>query len=308
MRVNPKRYIFYMTLITLTLITLHISINICIGNDFQNVAIIQETEHKGRNKNILILSYARSGSSFTGDLLSALPNTMYYFEPFKILKLDGLQELQVQDYVCGLFNCTTSLQKRLKGNGYYGIRTRNVDCVNAETKVIKSIRLHKDGLEPWIYSSDIKVVHLVRDPRGMIKSMNSRSSDFKQTLKNVSQLCNTIQDDVSLKDGLGSRYIRIRYEDLVENTETNLEQIYKFLELPYSDQVKKAVSKHNNPRVKSGNGFYGTVRESGFRTDSWKMGLHLKEIRIIEEQCSSIMEKLNYTIFNPELNSTDKKV
>ena len=29
------------------------------GNDFQNVAIIQETEHKGRNKNILILSYAR---------------------------------------------------------------------------------------------------------------------------------------------------------------------------------------------------------------------------------------------------------
>jgi len=27
----------------------------------------------------------------------------------------------------------------------------------------------------------------------MIKSMNSRSSDFKQTLKNVSQLCNTIQ-------------------------------------------------------------------------------------------------------------------
>ena len=33
----------------------------------------------------------------------------------------------------------------------------------------------------------------MRDPRGMIKSMNSRSSDFKQTLKNVSQLCNTIQ-------------------------------------------------------------------------------------------------------------------
>ena len=31
--------------------------------------------------------------------------------------------------------------------------------------------------------------------------------------------------------------IFFRYEDLVENTETNLEQIYKFLELPYSDQA-----------------------------------------------------------------------
>ena len=29
------------------------------GNDFQNVPIKQEKERKGRNKNILLLSYAR---------------------------------------------------------------------------------------------------------------------------------------------------------------------------------------------------------------------------------------------------------
>ena len=41
--------------------------------------------YKYKNVNIKI----RSGSSFTGDLLSAHPNAAYYFEPFYILRPGG---------------------------------------------------------------------------------------------------------------------------------------------------------------------------------------------------------------------------
>ena len=38
-------------------------------------------------------------------------------------------------------------------------------CLRRSPIVIKTIRLRRETLEPWINSVDFKVVHLVRDPR-----------------------------------------------------------------------------------------------------------------------------------------------
>jgi hypothetical protein len=44
-------------------------------------------------------------------------------------------------------------------------------CESAGTVVMKTIRLQFSDLDPWIFGSDIKVVHLVRDPRAIVHSM-----------------------------------------------------------------------------------------------------------------------------------------
>ncbi|XP_023327796.1 carbohydrate sulfotransferase 1 isoform X2 [Eurytemora carolleeae] len=275
----------------------------------QNFSSLPET--LGTKKHILLLAYARSGSSFTGDLLSAHPNAAYYFEPFYLLRPGGhsieraLQEnpstvWQVRDYIYGIFYCNPSLLKKLS---FHVIRTHghDTDCINANPKVMKTIRIHKIGLEPWIYSTNIQVVHLVRDPRGMITSMASHQNTWGEAAKNYSQLCNKIQDDLSLEEGLGpNRYMRLRYEDLVEDTENELKRIYKLLDIPFTEQVRDAVFRHTNPSNKTRGGYYSTFRGTGFRTDSWKRKLRIEQIRMIEEECSSVLEKLNYNIFDPE--------
>jgi hypothetical protein len=49
--------------------------------------------------------------------------------------------------------------------------SRPVLCESAGTVVMKTIRLQFSDLDPWIFGSDIKVVHLVRDPRAIVHSM-----------------------------------------------------------------------------------------------------------------------------------------
>ena len=82
---------------------------------------------------------------------------------------------------------------------------------------MKTIRLRRAGLEPWIYNTDIKVrfsspvlcfnmffqiVHLVRDPRAMITSITKRSGVWNDALKNSTYQCKRMLDDMKIKEGL----------------------------------------------------------------------------------------------------------
>ena len=44
-------------------------------------------------------------------------------------------------------------------------------CGQSSPRVIKTIRLRRPGLLPWILTSEVRVVHLVRDPRAIITSV-----------------------------------------------------------------------------------------------------------------------------------------
>ena len=75
-------------------------------------------------------------------------------------------------------------------------------CRSSNPRVVKTIRLRRAGLEPWVHKTNIKVVtshddddnskddnddndddldqvvHLVRDPRAIINSVSKRSVHF----------------------------------------------------------------------------------------------------------------------------------
>ena len=52
-----------------------------VASSIQSIEKSSELPSKLRPDRILLLAYARSGSSFTGELLSSLPKAAYYFEP-----------------------------------------------------------------------------------------------------------------------------------------------------------------------------------------------------------------------------------
>ena len=57
----------------------------------------------------------------------------------------------------------------------FQVRKRGMRCRSSNPRVIKTIRLRRAGLEPWVHKTNIKVVHLVRDPRAIINSVSKRS-------------------------------------------------------------------------------------------------------------------------------------
>ena len=112
----------------------------------------------------------RSGSSFFGDLLSAGPKAAYFFEPLcslkvegqsiqNVLKRDPSQSYHVEQFVQGIFNCSSSVlhQLQLGTQPFEIIRKGGLYCDKSNPRVVKTIRLHRTGLEPWIYKSDVKV-------------------------------------------------------------------------------------------------------------------------------------------------------
>merc|ERR1711892_502022 len=144
---------------------------------------------------ILLLAYARSGSSFTGELLSAGPKASYYYEPLfslrpngtaieNVLLRDHTQSYLVEQHIQGIFKCSWPLLQQLKNSTFKTVRKRGLECKTSPVRVVKTIRLRRAGLEPWIYQTDIQVVHLVRDPRAMITSIARRPGIWSEALKN----------------------------------------------------------------------------------------------------------------------------
>ena len=59
-------------------------------------------------------------------------------------------------------------------------------------------------MDPWILDSDIKVIHLIRDPRAVYASMAQKPKTWKGSLENVDGMCKRMLGDVLLGSKLPS--------------------------------------------------------------------------------------------------------
>lgn len=141
---------------------------------------------------LLVSSMGRSGSSFLGELLASPPSSLYYFEPLKLLtKLPGEQ---VWPGIRGLLTCNITKQFVDAVLGWQNVLNRNHGiefkrcnkeckrhgglvkiCRSKEIKVIKTIRMRLAWTTPLLNSlQSLRVIHLVRDPRGSLLSISRR--------------------------------------------------------------------------------------------------------------------------------------
>jgi len=276
---------------------------------------IKSNPKKNRvHQNILLLAYARSGSSFTGELLSAGTRAAYYYEPLFSLRPNGTaienvimrdpsQSHLVENHLGGIFRCSWPILQKLNKSGFPTVRKRGMRCRSSNPRVVKTIRLRRAALEPWVHKSNIKVVHLVRDPRAIINSVSKRSV-WSNLLKNATFQCARMLDDMQLEKSLPKeRYVRVRYEDLVDKTENTLEAIYSHLGLLWTEHIRKVIWSHThaeNVTGTNGHGYYNTFRSSNFAHDSWKRKLARSQVSAIEAGCKEFMERAGYQIFRPE--------
>ena len=113
---------------------------------------------------VLILTQARSGSSFLGSLMSAGSSAYYLFEPYKNMRFKGNRlddMLDVEDpeaielaknIFLGIFDCKTynhTTKRRSRG--------KVKRCDIAKSIVVKSIRLRYSSVQTWINDTDVKV-------------------------------------------------------------------------------------------------------------------------------------------------------
>ena len=169
-------------------------------------------------------------------------------------------------------SCIPLLQKRCDLAPIRGVKT-----VRATMEVAKQLLERHHNL---------KLIHLIRDPRPVLMSRMSHQSfraveSKKSIISEARFYCNIVYNDIKLRQELAKKYkgrtTEVIYEDLTSNPLNKTQEIYKFLQLPLVDEVKQWLLEHTNSSVTIAN--------------AWQTKIPKKDKKQIDELCKEV---LNY--------------
>uniref|UniRef100_A0A8C5GWI2 Sulfotransferase n=2 Tax=Gouania willdenowi TaxID=441366 RepID=A0A8C5GWI2_GOUWI len=163
---------------------------------------------------------------------------------------------------------------------------------------------------------DMRIIHLVRDPRAILASRMTAFSDQFRAWKiwnatgrqpryvDLTQITSTCRDMMaSAETGLQrpawlhGRYLLVRYEDLAFNPKDKATEIYRFVGLEMEDRVRTWITKNTKCNVSSlseWNYKYSTSRNSKETAESWRLRLSFDIVRAVQILCNDTLALLGY--------------
>ncbi|XP_072020653.1 carbohydrate sulfotransferase 1-like [Amphiura filiformis] len=192
-------------------------------------------------------------------------------------------------------------------------------CQNYRYIGIKTIRLTEIRLLKQLMTSsylNIKILHLVRDPRGTMSSRIKLPQENYEFLRKkgktgneVTDLCRSVNRNLKFinnnedHDWLHNRYKLIRFEDTATNPRKAAEEIYDFLGIPFPDSLSDWIEA--NTKVNSGDP-YSHTRDSKSIVHSWRQYLNLTDVLHMQDKCKNVMPILGYNMVSStqELRNT----
>ncbi|KAK7087727.1 carbohydrate sulfotransferase 1-like [Littorina saxatilis] len=182
---------------------------------------------------------------------------------------------------------------------------------------VKSIRFHMArALEAMRKDPKVKVVHLIRDPRGVLLSRHLLGfADFKKLNEEAALLCGKLKDDLGYApksgDPLRARYMMVRYEDIAAVPTEHTHQLYSFMGLKPSEDVLRSVkemtesAKRKRPCLTCPPVPLNSTEVS----QAWRQTLTLEQVETISKVCADVMRSLGYRVmFNSEAQLRDLRV
>lgn len=201
---------------------------------------------------------------------------------------------------CGALNLTLASLSCLS-KGHVAIKTVRVPEVADLRTLTEDPRL------------DLKIIHLVRDPRAILTSRMMAFSDQFRAWKiwnttgrqpryvDLSQITSTCKDmAASAETGLRrpvwlrGRYLLVRYEDLAFNPEDKAGEIYRFVGLEMEDRVRLWIAHNTNSNTSEWNYRYSTTRDSRATAESWRLRLGFDIVRTLQSLCNETLALLGY--------------
>ncbi|XP_002742391.1 carbohydrate sulfotransferase 3-like [Saccoglossus kowalevskii] len=177
-------------------------------------------------------------------------------------------------------------------------------CKKHKYRAIKTIRLYDlKELEVLVTESniDLKIIILVRDPRGVMHSrwkLHGKNLDYMR--KNASwdeteDLCRTYASNVryaqTCPEWLKNRYLLIRYEDVAHQPLARAREIYNFLDMSMPQNIEAWIQQNTQS---TGNYPNGVTRVSSLVATKWREELPFEQILKIQEKCQASMNFLGY--------------
>lgn len=162
---------------------------------------------------------------------------------------------------------------------------------------------------------NLKIIHLVRDPRGILTSRIGTFTDQFRSWKiwnrtgrkphsvDLSHVTTTCEDlsksaemGFSRPSWLKGKYMLVRYEDLARYPVRKAKEIYQFIGLDWERNVHRWILQNTNGSVSTGNYKFTTSRNSAETAESWRLRLCFSIVQSIQDLCNNTLVQLGYQL------------
>ncbi|KAB7497839.1 Carbohydrate sulfotransferase 1 [Armadillidium nasatum] len=202
------------------------------------------------------------------------------------------------------------------------------DCLNADYRIIKTVRMNLETVEDFFRLPSfrmLKVIFLVRDPRGTMKSMTHIAKEKKIWNVTAQEMCSRIRNNAIMFHTLNRLYPNrlyfLRYEDMSLRPFEKALELWRFInasstavEIPEgwktflneSQTSKNITEAHDHP--------FNIKARSTKYWQSWRKEISKGDFNEVQKYCKDVLENLGYKEFrsfkimrNMSISSITKK-
>ncbi|KFQ63528.1 Carbohydrate sulfotransferase 4, partial [Pelecanus crispus] len=170
-------------------------------------------------------------------------------------------------------------------------------------------------------SLNLKIIHLVRDPRAVFRSRENSVAELKrdsdivvgsQRTKGEMGPYNTMQvicqsqveiykaSRQAIPSFLKDRYLLVRYEDIVRDPLAGAAQMYRFAELHFTPELQKWVHNITHGKGQGTQAFGVGSRDAQGVSQAWRKTLPFQKTEKVQNVCKDAMDLLGYRLVQSE--------
>ncbi|CAL1527100.1 unnamed protein product [Lymnaea stagnalis] len=183
-------------------------------------------------------------------------------------------------------------------------------CVTSKAIVQKVVRLTMAEADSYLERDPaVRIIHLVRDPRGILLSrMHFNSKTSGEMHNNYSYICQRIRDDIKVSREISHKHwgkiLTLRYEDMAQDLLRATEIMYSFTGLEMLPSVRSYVRKVTSYEAVLPNGKTAakqTARKNPFKTAyNWRLELPFSLVKLVDHACKDVLDNMGYLTFTSE--------
>jgi len=174
------------------------------------------------------------------------------------------------------------------------------ECSKSNVRLVKTIRARLDVVSPLLEdkSMDLKIIHLYRDPRGFLSSID-RFQDFSH---NITMYCSNVEHDLKayfeFKSKFPDKIIQVSYEELASNV---LEETKDLFQIVYnaSELSSRTLSYLDSHTRHTLQGVMSRVQDTAHVYQGWRRKISPTLLKQIQSNvhCRTIIQRMGHRMF-----------
>ena len=179
-------------------------------------------------------------------------------------------------------------------------------CEDSGVRVLKVLRSSMKTLKYLLRDiPELKIIHLIRDPRATLKSQASfgECGPAKGGYQGCSnKLCTALENNGLEQERLAKQFpdriLDVFYEDLAKFPIEISIQLYNFIGINFSSEVENYIYNITMAGNPNNCAICTTRSNASIHVDKWKKTIKPAFLTTIEDRCNYVLRRYNYSLYS----------